>query len=95
MLNLRAADMLCFSVRESLMCSRCWVLRQGRIGSGAVWKVNQSHLRVSPVMYCWLGFTEAPQKALLPLELEASAPFVTSREEPAHQEAFLLLRLTT
>lgn len=51
MLNLRAADMLCFSARASLMCSWCWVLRQGQIGSGAVWKVNQSHLRVSPVTY--------------------------------------------
>lgn len=60
MLNLRAVDRLCLSTRASLMWSQCWVPRQGQIVSEAVWKVNKGHLRVSPVMYSWLGFTEVP-----------------------------------
>lgn len=68
--------------------------RQEQIRSGAVRKANQGHLKVCPVMYSWLGFTEAPREALLPAELESSTPPVTSRRTPADQEAFLLLRLT-
>jgi len=54
------------------MWSHCWVLRQREIGSGAAWKVNQGHLRVSPVMYSWLGFEEDSLRLLSKLYFHLS-----------------------